>query len=755
MPTDRTDDLGEHRTHRRREILGLTGVTAATVGLGSGLATAIPDEARRPDDVPGRGPPDDDDDLELPPRPGPGFLYEDAEPAPQFESTGVWSADPLLIMGADGYVDGEYLYQGFAYDDYGARTGDTENQRPTDTFSGATGDVRYPTDESTYGYNAADLLEVRTTTTDEGVTYRITLTTMIEPDVAGVAIGIDTGDDGGADDWGYGIGSLGELDLDHVLVTWGEAAELDGEPVESTVDLARNQIEVTVPLEPEGDTWRHYLVTGLFDAETRAFKQIEDEPDADHPGGAFGQDIPPVFCVGFRDYDQEPMGGATLNEDRLDENGETLAEGEGSSSYGFWREHAQAIALADRDISAFHADVDFGKVDEGETEIDAPEEGIVNRVYGSRFDLGEGIGENDGGDVVMYGRVQPYAAYIPKGYDPEEPAPMHLHMHSLTSNYNQYTVSSSTLLEQLGEQRNAIILTPQGRGPGLFYHDEGELDVFEAWSDLATHYAIDWERVTIGGYSMGGFGTFSLAGRYPDLFAKGFPVVASDDDVRLLDSLRHVPLMMWNGALDELVHINTVLETHEALLERAYRHELRVFPHHDHFMFSLRDQWGPARDFLEGATVPAYPWHVTYHTLTDSQNPLWNLVHDRAYWITDIEFVDDAESGRVDVKDLAAGRDDPVTETYEEPGSDPDVHVARGLEWIEQPAVAPANALEVELDAVEAGTLWIDATDVDPEETITLITESTTPATLTLRSHVGDATVSITSGSDERMVELG
>ena len=184
-------------------------------------------------------------------------------------------------------------------------------------LSQPTGDYHYPNDPDRYGYNAADLLEFRARPTDDGIAYRITLNTMLEPDAAAVAIGIDTEADpdletgaGRRTDWGYGLGDLG-APVDHRLVTWGTGAELDGEPLDEdrvTVDVRRNQLEVEVPLEPGEATWRHYLAVGLWDDDAEVFREVAVDADDHAPGGRkTGRPAPPVFDVGFRSPDQEPM----------------------------------------------------------------------------------------------------------------------------------------------------------------------------------------------------------------------------------------------------------------------------------------------------------------------------------------------------------------------------------------------------------------------------------------------------------------
>jgi hypothetical protein len=86
---------------------------------------------------------------------------------------------------------------------------------------------------------------------------------MRRTDAAAIAVGIDrTGADAGDDDWGYGIGSLGDLGLDHVLVTWGEGTEPEPHPKrgidwESALSAprARNELEVTLADVDEVTLW--------------------------------------------------------------------------------------------------------------------------------------------------------------------------------------------------------------------------------------------------------------------------------------------------------------------------------------------------------------------------------------------------------------------------------------------------------------------------------------------------------------------
>jgi predicted peptidase len=98
-------------------------------------------------------------------------------------------------------------------------------------------------------------------------------------------------------------------------------------------------------------------------------------------------------------------------------------------------------------------------------------------------------------------------------------------LHSLAATHNQFEVFSPNTYRDLCEERGAICLTTESRGPDGWYLGEAEVEVFEAWADVARRYSLDPNRVSVNGYSMGGYGTFRLTTRYPDLFARSFPIV--------------------------------------------------------------------------------------------------------------------------------------------------------------------------------------------------------------------------------------
>lgn len=695
------------------------------------------------------------------PRPGPGALYEPPVTSPLLRNAGAWDAPPIMVSGAEAYGGGEYVYQDYLYDDHGADTtagrGSPEPRPPTSelSFGAPTGDVVYPTREKRYGYNAADLLELRLEPRRGSLAFRFTLNTLLARGSTALAVGIDT--DGGArpTDWGHNLGVLGPLDLEHVLYTDGVRAALDGKRLAVSTSLRRNQIDVRVPrslLDPRRETWTLYAVTGIANGKG-GFTPLADQPGPGRPGGAHRADAPPVFNVAFRFEAEgdEPMGQ------------EPSEQGGRSFGYGHWREHGQARALARRDISAFAARVDFEKLAEGVTSTNAPRRGYLNRIYVSRLRLGEGVAD---GRPWLLGRLQPYSVYVPRSYRPGRPAPLQLVLHSLSATHNQFAVFSPNTYRHLAEDRGAIALTTAGRGPDGWYLDEAELDVFEAWADVGRHYTLHPRRVGITGYSMGGYGTFRLATLYPDLFGKAFPVVGPPSEgisltgtdtvgsegwpvtpsetntYFVLENVRNIPFLIWNGAADELVPVPGTVRHAHRLHELGYRYRQDVFAA-DHFALAVADDWTRAAAFLGRSRARRNPPHVTFRVMPGADAPRLGLVHDHAYWVWGVRVRRETgtpATGLVDARSLAFGLGEPTATPVIGAGLDPLPHTERGLRWSERPAIEPRNELVVRLENVRTVTVGTAGARLDPSRPITLRARTDGRSLLRLRGDFAPGT---------------
>ena len=131
------------------------------------------------------------------PQPGPAVLYQPLAKSPQLENApkSIWHAKPILISGASAYRNGEFVYQGYIYDDRGAKlTSDPNDPMTTggggDAFSAPDGTYTYPSGKG-YDENAANLIELRVKPElDDFTTFRISLNTLENPKLVATAIAI-------------------------------------------------------------------------------------------------------------------------------------------------------------------------------------------------------------------------------------------------------------------------------------------------------------------------------------------------------------------------------------------------------------------------------------------------------------------------------------------------------------------------------------------------------------------------------------
>jgi predicted peptidase len=69
---------------------------------------------------------------------------------------------------------------------------------------------------------------------------------------------------------------------------------------------------------------------------------------------------------------------------------------------------------------------------------------------------------------------------------------------------------------------------------------------------IIKNYRIDKTRVYVTGLSMGGYGTWTLAARRPDLFAAAVPVCGGGDPATV-NVLKNLPIWVFHGVLDKVV----------------------------------------------------------------------------------------------------------------------------------------------------------------------------------------------------------
>ncbi len=200
-----------------------------------------------------------------------------------------------------------------------------------------------------------------------------------------------------------------------------------------------------------------------------------------------------------------------------------------------------------------------------------------------------------------------------------------------------------------------VVARPTGYGPGSVYQNYGEIDVLEAIEHVAAHYAIDHDRITITGSSMGGAATWYLISHYPDLFAGAAPFCGYCDyrlwekpggltfhmheweepswqarsAALLVENLEHTPVWMVHGAWDRAVGggvpVEHSLQMARLMDEKGYPHTCTEVPETGHGC-RKPEIWEQVIFWMLQQQKRRNPDHVSLATFT--------LRHNRSYWVT-------------------------------------------------------------------------------------------------------------------------
>ena len=85
-------------------------------------------------------------------------------------------------------------------------------------------------------------------------------------------------------------------------------------------------------------------------------------------------------------------------------------------------------------------------------------------------------------------------------------------------------------------------------------------------ADLTDRLPIDRNRIYLTGSSMGGFGTFNLAAKYPDVFAAAVPLCGGGD-VKAAETLKRVPMWVFHGDKDDMVPVERTRNVMKAIAD--------------------------------------------------------------------------------------------------------------------------------------------------------------------------------------------
>jgi predicted peptidase len=159
-----------------------------------------------------------------------------------------------------------------------------------------------------------------------------------------------------------------------------------------------------------------------------------------------------------------------------------------------------------------------------------------------------------------------YLLYLPDNYKEENSKkwPLIIYLHGKSacgSNLDKVRRYGMPFYLDRGLKLEAIAIAPQCPAGKNWVADNWFLPFL---NDLKEKYSIDESRIYLTGMSLGGFGTFSLAIKYPEVFAAAVPLCGGGQPTTACP-MKDIPTWVIHGDRDEQVPLARSTQMVEAL----------------------------------------------------------------------------------------------------------------------------------------------------------------------------------------------
>jgi predicted peptidase len=173
-----------------------------------------------------------------------------------------------------------------------------------------------------------------------------------------------------------------------------------------------------------------------------------------------------------------------------------------------------------------------------------------------------------------------YLLYLPKDYAEKDSWPLMLFLHGAGERGNdldRVKVHGPPKLIAAGKELPMIVVSPQC--PSDHWWRPNELNAL--LDEIVEKYQVDQDRIYVTGLSMGGFGTWTLAGYAPERFAALVPICGGGEAFSAR-RISHVPVWAFHGAKDSVVPLSASETMVEALKKAKGNVQFTVYPDADH-----------------------------------------------------------------------------------------------------------------------------------------------------------------------------
>ena len=174
---------------------------------------------------------------------------------------------------------------------------------------------------------------------------------------------------------------------------------------------------------------------------------------------------------------------------------------------------------------------------------------------------------------TAFGESLNYRIYLPASLEPKTRYPLILFLHGAgergDDNRTQlFPGVPDILVYSLKNNQPLILIAPQCPSRMMWVNTPWNADshtmpefpsypmklVIELLQNSIEKYPVDPDRVYVTGLSMGGFGTWDILQRKPELFAAGIPICGGGDP-DYAEKIKDIPIWVFHGDRDSVVKV--------------------------------------------------------------------------------------------------------------------------------------------------------------------------------------------------------
>ena len=176
--------------------------------------------------------------------------------------------------------------------------------------------------------------------------------------------------------------------------------------------------------------------------------------------------------------------------------------------------------------------------------------------------------------------------HYPKDYDSDsiKKWPLILFLHGMAErgeNIESIKIHGIPKITELNEEFPFVTISPQCPMNYDWREDKMQEKVISLLESFLINNKIDKKRIYISGISMGGYGTWGIIIKRPDLFAAAIPICGGGDPLKI-QGLKTLPIWVFHGEDDSVIPASESIQMVESINKIGGNVKFTLYPNVDH-----------------------------------------------------------------------------------------------------------------------------------------------------------------------------